>query len=336
MNEAARALRSFALRSDAGLEATILCHGATLMRVRVPDAHGRLGDVALGFDDPRAYLGPHPYLGGIVGRFANRIASARFALGDRIFPLTANDGPHTLHGGSRGFDKVTWDGEPLGDAAVELRYRSRDGDEGFPGNLDARVTYRLDGAALRIECRATTDAPTVVSLASHAYWNLEDGGASAILDHSLQIAASQYTPIDASGIPTGRLDPVAGTPFDFTTPQRVGARIESLLAQRGGYDHNFALDHAGDAAQPAARLSAPRSGRTMTLSTTLPGLQLYSGSCFDGAQRFRDGVATPRFGALALEAQHFPNAPNEPSFPSSRLLPGEEYVHTTVYAFGGG
>jgi aldose 1-epimerase len=327
------ALRRFALRSTAGLEATILCHGATLMRLRVPDARGRLGDVVLGFDDPRAYLGPHPHLGGIVGRYANRIAAARFALGGRVFPLTANDGPHTLHGGNRGFDKVTWDGEPLGDAAVELRNRSADGDEGFPGNLDARVTYRLEGAALRIECSATTDAPTVVSLASHAYWNLEDGGASAILDHTLWIAASRYTPIDASGIPTGRIEPVAGTPFDFTTPQPIGARIETLIAERGGYDHNFALDRAGDLTHPAARLVAARSGCAMTLHTTLPGLQLYSGSCFDGVQRFRDGIATPRFGALALEAQHFPNAPNEAGFPSPQLLPGDVYAHTTVYAF---
>jgi len=333
LNPAAGALRHFALRSTAGLEATILCHGATLMRLRVPDAQGRLGDVVLGFDDPRAYLGPHPYLGGIVGRFANRIAGARFTLDGRVFPLTANDGPHTLHGGSRGFDKVTWDGESLGDAAATLRTRSADGDEGFPGNLDARVTYRLEGTTLRIECSATTDAPTVVSLASHAYWNLDDGGASTILDHMLWIDASRYTPIDASGIPTGRTLPVAGTPFDFTTPLKVGARIEPLIAERGGYDHNFALDHAGDATQPAARLVAARSGRVMTLYTTLPGLQLYSGSCFDGVQRFRDGIATPRFGALALEAQHFPNAPNEAGFPSSQLLPGAVYAHTTVYAF---
>ena len=333
MNETARALRSFALRGTTGLEATILCHGATLMRLRVPDAHGRLGDVVLGFDDPRAYLGPHPYLGGIVGRFANRIAGARFTLDGRVFPLTANEGPHTLHGGSRGFDKVAWDGESRGDAAATLRTRSADGDEGFPGNLDACVTYRLAGSTLRIECRATTDAPTVVSLASHAYWNLEDGGASTILDHTLWVDASRYTPIDASGIPTGRIEAVAGTPFDFTSPQQVGTRIESLFAERGGYDHNFALDHAGDFMQPAARLVAQRSGRAMTLHTTLPGLQFYSGSCFDGVQRFRDGIATPRFGALALEAQHFPNAPNEPEFPSSQLLPGDVYAHTTVYAF---
>ena len=333
MSADAPALRSFALRSTAGLEATILCHGATLMRLRVPDASGRLGDVALGFDDPRDYLGPHPRLGCIVGRYANRIAGARFALAGRNFSLTANDDPHTLHGGSRGFDKVAWDGESLGDCAVELRYRSADGEEGFPGNLETRVSYRLEGATLRIACSATSDAPTVVSLASHAYWNLEDGGASPILDHALWIAASRYTPVDANGIPTGRIAAVVGTPFDFTTPHPIGARIEALIAERGGYDHNLALDCAGDLARPAARLSAPRSGRVMTVSTTLPGLQLYSGNCFGGAQRFRNGVATPRFGAVALEAQHFPNAPNEAGFPPAQLLPGERYAHTTVYAF---
>jgi aldose 1-epimerase len=172
-----------------------------------------------------------------------------------------------------------------------------------------------------------------VSLASHAYWNLEDGGASPILDHALWIDAPQYTPVDASGIPTGRIAPVAGTPLDFTTPQPIGARIAALIAERGGYDHNFALDCAGDLARPAARLRAPRSGRVLTVSTTLPGLQLYSGSCFDGTRRFRNGVATPRFGAVALETQHFPNAPNEAGFPSARLLPGERYAHTTVYGF---
>lgn len=326
-------MQHFALRSNAGLEATILCHGATLMRLRVPDAHGRLGDVVLGFDDPRAYLGPHPHLGGIVGRYANRIAGARFKLGGRAFALAANDGAHTLHGGTRGFDSVAWEGASLGDDAVELRHRSADGDQGFPGKLEARVIYRLVGATLRIECSATTDAPTVVSLASHAYWNLDDGGATPILDHALSIAASRYTPIDADGIPTGRIESVAGTPFDFQASHTIGARIDALLAERGGYDHNFALDHAGDIAQPAARLVAARSGRAMTLFTTLPGLQLYSGSCFDGAAHFRDGIATPRFGALALETQHFPNAPNEPAFPSAQLLPGDVYDHSTVYAF---
>jgi aldose 1-epimerase len=225
LSGAPRAPRTFALRSSKGLEATILDHGATLMRLRVPDARGRLGDVVLGFDDPLAYRGPHPYVGGIVGRYANRIASARFTLDGRHFALEANDGAHTLHGGMLGFDRMRWEAESVGDAAIELRYRSPDGEAGFPGNLDASVIYRLDDAALRIGFRATSDAPTVVSLASHAYWNLDDGGATPILDHTLAIDASRYTPVDASGIPTGAIETVAGTPLDFTTPGRVGARI---------------------------------------------------------------------------------------------------------------
>jgi aldose 1-epimerase len=325
LSAAAHAPRTFALRSSAGLEATLLDHGATLMRLRVPDAAGRLGDVVLGFDDPRAYLGPHPNLGCIVGRYANRIAGAHFEIEGRRIALSANEGPNTLHGGARGFDMVRWQAEAIGDAAVELRHRSPDGDQGFPGNLDARVIYRLDDATLRLECRATSDAPTFVSLASHAYWNLDDGGATPILDHQLTIAASHITPVDAALIPLGTLEAVEGTPFDFRTPRPIGER----MPQPGGYDHNFALDGA----RPALRLEAARSSRVLTLATTLPGLQLYTGSCFDGAQRFRDGVATPRFGAVALEAQHFPNAPNEPRFPSALLRPGSVYEHTTVYGF---
>ncbi|RIK96414.1 MAG: galactose-1-epimerase [Proteobacteria bacterium] len=335
MSGAAAALRTFTLRSGAGLEARVLAHGATLMRLVAPDRDGRPGDVVLGFDDPHRYLGPHPYLGGIVGRFANRIANARFELDGRTIRLTANDGVHCLHGGSCGFDRATWDAEPIGESAVELRHRSLDGDQGFPGNLDVAVVYRLDGRTLRLETRAECDAPTVVSLASHAYWNLEDGGATPVLDHLLQLDASHYTPVDDALIPTGELAPVDGTPFDFRAPRAIGARLDAPgLAPGGGYDHNFALDAPGDAARVALRLVAPRSGRTLALRTTLPGIQLYGGSCFDGAQPFRADVAPPRHAALAIEAQQFPNAPNEPRFPSPRLDPGAVARHLTVYELG--
>jgi aldose 1-epimerase len=324
-----RVPRAFVLQSDAGLEATILDWGATLARLRAPDRDGRLGDVVLGFDDLAAYRGPHPYLGAIVGRFANRIAGARFALDGRVHALAANDGPHCLHGGDPGFDRAFWDVAGAGESAVELRLHSPDGDRGFPGALDALVRYRLAGRALHLEMRATTTAPTVVSLASHAYWNLEDGGASPILDHRLAIAASRWTPVDAAGIPVGTIEPVAGTPFDFATLRAIGERHAAVVPLRGGYDHNFALD--APAPGVAARLVAPRSGRSLTIRTTLPGLQLYTGSCFDGTQRYRAAYPTPRFGAVALETQHFPNAPNEPTFPSARLDPGETYEHSTVY-----
>lgn len=317
------ALRSFALRSTTGLEATILAQGATLMRLRAPDGRGQLGDVVLGFDDPRAYADPHPYVGGIVGRFANRIANARFAIDGRIHALIANDGPHCLHGGAIGFDRVVWQAESRGDAAVELRHRSVAGDQGFPGTLDARVVYRLEADSLRIELRATTDAPTVVSLASHVYWNLEDAGATSALAHRLTIAAHGYTPVDASLIPTGEIAPVTGTRFDFRSERTID----------GDYDHNFALDAAPPGTR-VARLVAPRSGRSLALRTTLPGLQLYTGDCFDGRRAFRDGVRTPRSGAIALEAQQFPNAPNEARFPSARLDPGETYAHEIVYQLG--
>ena len=329
-----RAPATFALHSTKGLEATIGAFGATLLRLRAPDRRGRLGDVVLGFDDPREYLGPHPYLGGIVGRFANRIAEARFVLDGVAFALAPNDGPHCLHGGPTGFDRAFWDGDAVGAGAVELRLVSPDGDQGFPGKLSVRAIYRLDGDALRLELRATSDAPTVVSLASHAYWNLDDGGATPILAHRLEIAAGHYAPVTASGIPTGSLGTVAGTPFDFRLPRAIGERRALLGDARGGYDHTFALDAPGDVTRRAARLVSPRSGRVLTVRTTLPSLQLYDGSCFDGGRAFRGGVRTPRNGAVALEAQHFPNAPNEPRFPSARLDPGNTYEHTTVYELG--
>jgi aldose 1-epimerase len=286
----------------------------------------------LGFDDPAEYRGPHPRLGALVGRFANRIAGARFAIDGREHRLAANDGPHCLHGGPTGFDRVFWDVAPAGANELELRLSSPDGDQGFPGALDVRVRYRLVSNALALETRAASTAATVVSLASHAYWNLEDGGASPILEHRLAVAAERYTPVGRDGIPTGTIAPVAGTPLDFRTPRAIGERIDALVPLRGGYDHNFALDAPGGGV--AARLVAPGSGRSLVVRTTLPGLQLYTGSCFDGSRRFRSGVATPRFGALALETQQFPNAPNVPAFPSARLDPGRVEEHRTVYELG--
>ena len=333
-------IESVTLANDKGMSARIITLGATLQAVIVPDKNGRKEDVTLGYDKAQDYLTRPNYFGVSVGRYANRIAKASFALDGKTYKLAANDGPNSLHGGTRGFDKRVWTIENVTsgpDARVTLSYISADGEEGFPGQLRATVTYTLNEQnELQVDYGATTSKPTVVNLTNHAYFNLSGNAARDVMGHLVTLKAERFTPVDPTLIPTGERRPVAGTPFDFTTPQRVGARIESLLTARGGYDHNFALDHAGDATQPAATLSAPRSGRTMTLSTTLPGLQLYSGSCFDGGQRFRGGVATPRFGALALEAQHFPNAPNEPAFPSAQLRPGEEYVHTTVYAFGGG
>jgi len=323
--------RAFVLRSDAGLEATILDWGATLARLRAPDRDGRLGDVVLGLDDLRAYRGAHHRLGAVIGRFANRIAGARFALDGREHRLVANDGPHCIHGGAVGFDRVSWEVEAASDREVVLQLASPDGDQGFPGALAVRVAYRMDGSALSFGVRAETSAPTVVSVTNHAYWNLEDGGGSPILDHRLALGAARYAPVGADGIPTGALESVADGPLDFRAPRAIGERIALVIPARGGYDHPFALDAA---AGVAARLVAPRSGRALAIRTTLPCLQLYSGSAFDGTRAFRAGVATPRFGAVALETQHFPNAPNEPRFPSARLDPGAVYAHETVYELG--
>ena len=324
----ADAFQAIWIRAD-GLEAAVIPYGATLVRLRAPDRDGRSGDVVLGHAELSAYRGAPSHLGSTVGRYANRIAGARFALDGREYRLEANDGPNHIHGGSTGLSRVVWDAEA--DAAqVRLRYHSPDGEEGYPGNLDVRVTYALRASALRIEYRATSDAPTVVSLTNHAYWNLADGGARPVLDHELEIAASRYTPVDARGIPTGAIEPVAGTPLDFRGPRRVGERIAALLPARGGYDHNYALDRPGlDAV--AARVRARASGRALEVRTTLPGLQLYTANSLDGRFACAGGVRPGRWSALCLETQQFPDAPNQPRFPSARLDPGAAYQHTTVY-----
>lgn len=330
------ALRPILLRSDAGVEAEVLPFGATLARLRVPDREGRPGDVVLSLATPADHLGNHPHVGATAGRYANRIGGASFTLDGRRHALPANDGPHHLHGGPRGLGRRPWRElerfAPPGGAGVRLGIESPDGDEGHPGAVSVRACYALDAAgALHVEYHATTDAPTVLSLASHAYFHLDDGGASSVLDHRLWLRASRYAPVDASGLPTGTLEPVAGTPFDFTRPRALGERIEALAPLRGGYDHPFALDAPGELALPAARLAAPRSGRVLTVRTTQPCLQLYTGNFLDGTLPCRDGVRPRRWGAVCLEAQAFPNAPNEPRFPSARIAPGQPYHHTTVY-----
>lgn len=333
------ALQPVPLRSESGVEAEVLPFGATLARLRAPDRAGRLGDVVLALAEFADYRGAQPYLGASVGRYANRIAHARFVLDGRRHELPANDGPHHLHGGPGGFARRAWRvRERLavpGGAGVVLELDSLDGDQGYPGALRATARYVLDAAgALTVEYRAECDAPTVVSLANHAYFALDDGGASPVLDQELWLRATRYTPVDGAGIPTGAIEPVAGTPFDFTTPRALGERIAALAPLRGGYDHNFVLDDPGDLAAPAARLRAPRSGRRLTVRTTQPGLQLYTGNFLRGDLRCLGGVRPARWSALCLETQSFPNAPNEPRFPSARVEPGRPYHHTTVYELG--
>lgn len=333
------ALRPIVLRNRSGLEAELLPFGATLARLRAPDREGRLGDVLLTLAELSDYRRPHPHVGATVGRFANRIGGASFELDGRRYPLAANDGAHHLHGGPFGFDRRPWR-EPecfsvSGGSGVRMRLHSAAGDAGYPGALDVVASFTLrDDDTLCIEYRATTDAPTVVSLANHAYFHLDDAGASPVLDHVLWLAAAHYTPVDDSGLPDGSIAPVGGTPFDFTTPRRLGDRIAELVAARGGYDHSFVLEAGGDPTAVVARLEAPRSARVLEIRTTQPALQLYTGNFLEGDLRCRAGVRPRRWHAVCLETQAFPNAPNEPGFPSARLDPGALYRQETVYRLG--
>jgi len=304
----------------------------------VPDRGGRLDDVVLGYDDLDGYLGSRFYFGAIVGRYANRIAGGRFTLGGRTYPLARNNGENHLHGGLRGFDKVVWAARPLagpGSAALELRYLSRDGEEGYPGNLEAVVTYRVtDDDALEIDYQASADRETICNLTHHGYFNL-DGG-NDILGHHLTLHASRFTPVRAGFIPTGELRGVAGTPMDFKTAMQIGARIDALddqLALAGGYDHNWVLDREGEGMVLAATLLGPLSGRVLEVLTTEPGLQFFSGNFPDEPILGKRGKVYGFRSGLCLETQHFPDSPNHPAFPSTVLRPGERYRSSTTYRF---
>lgn len=327
----------FTLANDHGVEARLSTLGATLTALAVPDRHGRPGDVILGFDELDPYLGPHPHFGSIAGRVANRIARARFALEGREYRLAANVGRNHLHGGPRGFHAVVWGaGEVIGEGEVGVRfsYQSPDGDEGYPGTLFAVVTYTLTNRdELCVDFRATADRATLVNLTQHAYFNLRDGGATDVLDHELEIAADHYLPVDRESIPTGEIAPVADTPMDFTRPVAIGARIGRVGGDPGGYDHNYVLRSSTAPPALAARVHEPRSGRLMEVHTTQPGLQLYTGNSLDGSYRGRGGAVYRRHHGFCLETQHFPDAPNQPAFPSIALEPGAQYAERVSYRF---
>lgn len=327
----------------------VIEYGATIVSLCVPDRHGVFDDVVLGHDTLDGYLRPDsPYLGCIVGRYGNRIARGRLAIDGRLFQLAVNDGPNHLHGGRVGFDKHVWAGEPFhtpGGAGVRFTRLSPDGEEGYPGALSVSVTYTLTGANdLVVDYEATTDAPTVVNLTQHSYFNLAgvsaDGGAGplpGILEHQLQVFADRFTPVDDTLIPTGDLAPVDGTPFDFRRLVAIGERIEASDEQlrRGrGYDHNFVLRGDGRRLVLAARAVEPRSGRRLTVSTSEPGMQLYTGNVLDGAIVGKAGRALAPRSGFCLETQHHPDSPNQPSFPTVLLRPGERYQSRTVYTFG--
>ena len=326
-------MERYVLRNRQGATAEIMTYGATLMALRTPDRHGRFESIVLGFDMLEPYLAGTPHLGATIGRYANRIAGARFQLDGRDYKLTANEGRNQLHGGVRGFDKVNWTAQLLREAdsaGVAFFYTSADGEEGYPGELASEVTYRLSNAnRLSITYAATTTQPTHVNLTHHSYFNLTGDASREITSHQLLIDADAHTPVTSDLIPTGVLQSVAGTPFDFRAARRIGADIDGdddQLRLAGGYDHNFALNKTtADAPACAAVLSEPESGRVMEVWTTEPGLQFYSGNSLGGRFKRRSG--------LCLEPQHFPNSPNEPSFPSTILRPGERYSSRTVFQF---
>jgi aldose 1-epimerase len=329
------------LTNAGGIELRVITYGGIIVSLRIPDRDGRLDDVVLGHDDLAGYLESDAYFGAIIGRYGNRIACGRFTVDGVTHQLVQNNGRNHLHGGARGFDKVVWNAEPFVDESsrgVALRYESVDGEQGYPGSLSARVTYTLgDHNELIIDYEATASRVTPVNLTQHTYWNLGGQAADDVLDHELMIDAETFTPVDDELIPTGALASVAGTPFDFREPRRVGARVDGddeQLRHAGGYDHNFVLRRSGAGLSHAARLVEPVTGRVVDVHTTEPGLQFYSGNFLDGSIRGKSGRVYGHRGGLCLETQHFPDSPNQPHFPPTILRPGDTYRSKTVYAFG--
>lgn len=334
-----RTVKRYELRNRHGMMARIITYGAILTELHVPDRNGRLTNVVHGFDNLRSYVQGHPFFGATVGRVSNRIGKARFTLDGQEYPLANNNGRNHLHGGLIGFDKVLWKAQPIKvddrEVAVVFTYLSRDGEEGYPGNLDVRVTYTItDNNELRIDYSAGTDKPTPVNITNHSYFNL--AGTGDILGHELFVAADRYTPVDDELIPTGEIAPVKGTPLDFTKPELIGARIEQLKPKPGGYDHNYVLNSEGKSLALAARVREPSSGRVMEVLTTEPGMQLYTANFLQGQVNGLNGQRSERHSAFCLETQHFPDAVNHPNFPSTILRPGKQYKSTTIFRFSAG
>ncbi len=330
-------VQAFTLRNRTGVTARLMDRGATLLELHAPDRAGHFVDVTLGYDSLEGWLRPeNPYMGCIVGRFANRIARGKFTLDGREYSLAVNNGPSSLHGGLEGFDKAVWRTEevPARDGvAVRFTHVSPDGNEGYPGELRVQVTYTLtDSSELRLDYEAQTDRPTVLNLTNHAYWNLR--GEGTIREHRLQLNASRLTAVDENSIPTGEWMAVAGTPWDFRRPEIIGSRMAQVGTTPEGYDHNYVID-GGGAAQPVltARVEEPVSGRVMEVLTTEPGVQFYTGNYLDGTEPGKGGRRYARHAGFCLETQHFPDSPNQPGFPSTVLRPGQVYRQTTIHRF---
>ncbi len=326
----------YTLTNRDGLVARITNYGAIVTELHVPDRNGRLADIVLGFEHLDPYLARHPYFGAIVGRVANRIGNAEFTLQGRRYTLAANDAPHHLHGGRQGWDKAIWKAA-IADTAegpsLELTYVSRDGEEGYPGTVTAKTIYTLTNAnELKVEMLATTDRTTLVNMAHHSYWNLGGHDSGTILDHQLTLYADRYTP-GAPMVPDGRIAPVAGTPFDFTSARPIGRTLKQAGGTPVGYDHNFVVNGEPNRLRPVARLADPRSGRVMTLSADQPGVQVYTGNFLDGSTTGK-GATHVQYAALCLETQKFPNAVNVPAWQDQVVLrPGQTYRHVMIHAF---
>ncbi len=338
--ESGESIELYTLRNANGIEARITNFGGRLVSLKTPDRQGQLGDIVLGFEALDGYLAKNPYFGALVGRYANRIANGEFKLNGRTYKLARNNGENALHGGLKGFDKVRWEGRESGsegEPALELTYLSRNGEEGYPGSLDVRVRYTLiaDGQ-LRIDYEAKTDDDTVLNLTNHSYFDLSGAGTGKILDFIVKIEADSFTPVNEHLIPTGELRKVDGTPFDFQTPQPIGARIdadEEQIKLGIGYDHNFVLNRRGTEPTLAASALDPASGRKLEVFTTQPGLQFYTGNHLDGSVRGKRGKVYEFRTGFCFETQHFPDSPNQPNFPSCELKAGESWRSTTIFRF---
>ncbi|MFO2466389.1 galactose mutarotase [Pseudomonas sp. 15FMM2] len=337
-------IEQYVLRNGNGMQATVITYGGVLQSLIVPDKNGQLDDVVLGFDDVQGYQSGTAFFGATIGRFGNRLAKGAFELDGKRYQVPLNDGPNSLHGGAQGFDKRVWQAEPIksqDSVGVTLSYLSKDGEMGFPGNLKTQVTYLLnDKNELHINYAASTDKPTVLNLTNHSYFNLAGAGNGDVLKQLATLHASHYTPVNSTLIPTGELAPVAGTPMDFLKPTAIGKHIKEDHPQlkfaepkQGGFDFNWVLDAKGDVSQLAAEVHDPQSGRRLQLYTSEPGVQFYTSNFLDGSVKGKAGKTYNHWSAFTLETQHYPDAPNQPNFPSTRLDPGQVYTQNTVFKF---
>jgi aldose 1-epimerase len=325
----------YTLSNGAGLTAKIMTFGAIITELKTPDRDGKPGDIVLGFDNFEQYAKGHPFFGAIAGRYANRIAKGKFTLDGKEYQLPINNGPNSLHGGLKGFDKKVWKAEAIETAegpSLRLSCFSADGEEGYPGNLNVTVTYTLTPKnELRIDYSATTDKATPINLTNHSYFNL--AGSGTVLDHELMIDADHYTPVDETLIPSGEIKSVTGTPLDFTKTKKIGRDIAQTPAYISGYDHNFVLNNGGKSLALCARAIEPKTGRIMEIYTTEPGVQLYTGNNLNGSLTGMNGIKYEKYAGFCLETQHYPDSPNHSNFPSTVLRPGGKFQSTTVLKF---